>query len=155
MPNTIAARVRVAIVATLAVLLLPALAPSQASAGVSRFEWRVISEINAVRGQHGLGGVQQRGMLSGAAARHSTRLRRSGRLYHSSTQRLARRAGGPVGEVIAWNSSRRASARSIVRQWMNSPPHRSVLLDGRFTTVGIGASKGRRGLFVTGDFARR
>jgi uncharacterized protein YkwD len=122
---------------------------------VSRYEWRVIAEINAVRAQHGLAAVNQRGLLSGAAGRHATRLKRSGRLMHSSTGRLSRRAGSPIGEVVAWNSKRRAGARSIVRAWLNSPPHRSVLLDGSFRTVGVGASRGKRGLFVAADFAKR
>ena len=155
MPNTIRLRIRAAVVAVLAALVVPALVPSHASAGVSRFEWRVIAQINAVRAQHGLPAVGQRGMLSSAAGRHATRLRRRGQLMHSSTKRLSRRAGSPIGEVVAWNSKRRAGARSVVRSWLKSPPHRAVLLDGAYRTVGVGASRGRRGLFVTADFAKR
>lgn len=113
----------------------------------------MIAEINAVRAQQGLAGVGQRGMLAGAAGRHASRLKRRGQLQHSSTQTLARRARARVGEILAWSSNRRASARSIVRNWMNSPPHRAVLLDGGFRRVGVGASRGRRGLYVTADFA--
>ena len=155
MPNTIRLRIRAAVVAVLAALVVPVVAPSQASAGVSRFEWRVIAEINAVRAQHGLPGVTHRGLLARAAGRHATRLKRSGRLMHSSTRSLARRAGSTVGEVVAWNSRRRAPAQWIVSGWMNSPPHRAVLLDRTYRTVGVGASRGRRGLFVTADFAKR
>jgi uncharacterized protein YkwD len=154
-PHTIPARVRAALIALIAVLAVPAVVAPQASAGTSRFESRVIAEINAVRAQHGLAGVGHRGMLAGAAGRHASRLKRRGQLQHSSTQALARRTRGRVGEVIAWSSNRRASARSIVRKWMNSPPHRAVLLDGGYRRVGVGASRGRRGLFVTADFASR
>jgi uncharacterized protein YkwD len=153
-PNTTRGRLRAAVIAVIA-LLVPAVAPSHASAGTSRHESRILNEINAVRAQHGLAGVGHRGMLAGAASRHSSRLKRRGQLQHSSTKALARRAGARVGEVIAWSSNRRASARSIVRNWMNSPPHRAVLLDGSFRRVGVGASRGRRGLFVTADFASR
>ena len=155
MPNTTRARLRAFLIAVLAVIAVPALAPSHASAGTSRFEQRVLSEINAVRAQHGLAGVGNRQLLSRAAGRHATRLKRRGKLQHSSTQALSRRAGGRVGEVIAWSSNRRASARSIVRGWMNSPPHRAVLLDGGFRRAGVGASRGRSGLYVTADFASR
>ena len=60
MPNTMPVRVRAALIAFVALLAVPAVAPSQASAGTSRFESRVIAEINAVRAQHGLGGVGHR-----------------------------------------------------------------------------------------------
>ena len=155
MPHPTPVRVR-AVLAAAAAVVLTALAPSPASAaGMSRFEWRVSAEINAIRAQHGLPAVTHRGLLSGAAGRHAARLRRSGRLVHSSTSRLARRAGSPVGEVIAWSSRRRTSARSIVRRWMQSPGHRAVLLDGRFRRIGVGASRGRGGLFVTAALSGR
>jgi uncharacterized protein YkwD len=32
-----------------------------------------------------------------------------------------------------------------VRGWLHSPPHREVLLDGRFRRVGIGRAGGRLG----------
>jgi uncharacterized protein YkwD len=154
-PHTIPARVRAALIAFVAVLALPAVAPSHASAGTSRFESRVIAEINAVRAQNGLAAVGQNGRLAGAAGRHASRLKRRGQLKHSSNRALARIAGGRAGEVLGWSSNRRASARSIVNGWMSSPPHRAVLLDGGFRGVGVGASRGRRGLFVTADFGSR
>jgi uncharacterized protein YkwD len=121
----------------------------------------VIREVNGVRAAHGLPAVRHRGRLAVAADRHSHELMRTGRLSHvaldgsSATQRLARLTRGPVGEVIAWNSRRRTGASVIVRQWLGSASHRSVLLDWRFRRVGIGARRGARGLMVTADFARR
>ena len=163
MPDHIVARVRAALIAAVAAVVLPALAPSHASAApqVDRFEWALIAEVNAARAQHGLGQVLHGDRLASVADRHSRELLRTGRLSHvaldgrSAARRLAPITRGPVGEVIAWTSRRRASARSVVRQWLNSPSHRTVLLDGRFNQVGIGARRGRRGLMVTADFARR
>jgi uncharacterized protein YkwD len=36
-------------------------------------------------------------------------------------------------------AANRDDARLIVRLWMNSPPHRAVLLDARFRRMGVGA----------------
>jgi uncharacterized protein YkwD len=161
-PDHIPVRRRAALIAALvASSLLPVALPSTADARPSRFESAVMREINAVRAQSGLRSVRHRGRLASAASRHSGELLRTGRLSHvaldgrTATQRLRSFSRGPVGEVIAWSSQRRVSSRSIVHQWMNSPSHRAVLLDGRFGRVGIGARRGRRGLFVTADFARR
>ena len=39
-------------------------------------------------------------------------------------------------------SRRSGGAGTVVRMWMNSPPHRAILLDPRFVKVGIGAPLG-------------
>jgi len=153
-PNPTRGRFRAAVIAVIA-LLVPALAPSHASAGTSRLEARILTEINAVRAQHGLAGVGHRGILAGAASRHSSRLKRRGQLQHSSTKALARRAGARVGEVIAWSSNRRASARSIVRGWMGSPPHRANILRREYRLMGIGAARGHGQWWSSQVFGRR
>jgi uncharacterized protein YkwD len=62
-----------------------------------------------------------------------------------------------IGETIAMRS--RCSARGFVRMWLNSPPHRAVLLSRGFRRIGIGRRKGRlgarRACLVTADFASR
>jgi uncharacterized protein YkwD len=162
-PDHIPVRRRAALIAavvasTLLTLIVPA-APAEARS--DRFERALLQQINAVRAQHGLRAVRHRGRLAAVASRHSGEMMRTGRLSHvaldgrSATQRLRRFTRGPVGEVIAWSSRRRTSSRSIVHQWLNSPSHRAVLLEGRFRRVGIGARRGHRGLIVTADFARR
>ena len=47
-----------------------------------------------------------------------------------------------VGENLAWGSGSHATARSIVRAWMNSPGHRANILNGRFREIGIGITRG-------------
>jgi uncharacterized protein YkwD len=61
-------------------------------------------------------------------------------------------AGGPwyVGENLGWRPFEEATARAILRGWLRSPAHRQVLLDRRFTHLGVrrrrlrlrGASRG-------------
>jgi uncharacterized protein YkwD len=47
--------------------------------------------------------------------------------------------GGPwfVGELLGWRRVRRANAYAILRGWLASPSHRRVLLDRRFTHLGV------------------
>jgi uncharacterized protein YkwD len=160
-PNHIPVRRRAALVAAVAVSVVPAIAPSHASAArPDRFEAALIEQINGARAAHGLRAVRHSGRLSRVADRHSRELTRTGRLSHvaldgsTASQRLSRFTRGPIGEVIAWNSRRRPRAVAIVSQWLGSPGHRAVLLDGRFGRVGLGARRGRRGMTVTADFAR-
>ena len=52
----------------------------------------------------------------------------------------ARAAGwrGGVGEVIAWGCGTLASPRATLRAWLNSPPHRAIVLGGgRAAGVGV------------------
>jgi uncharacterized protein YkwD len=63
-----------------------------------------------------------------------------------------------VGESIAVIPGR-ATARRAVRMWMNSPPHRAVLLSPSGRRIGVGKRRGklgsaRRAVF-TADLASR
>ena len=42
-----------------------------------------------------------------------------------------------IGEDLAWQPFRRATARRGAQAWLDSPEHRAVLLDARFTHLGI------------------
>jgi uncharacterized protein YkwD len=50
--------------------------------------------------------------------------------------------GRAAGEVLAWGQGRRATARSAVRAWLRSPPHRRVLLGRSYRDVGVGVALG-------------
>jgi uncharacterized protein YkwD len=55
---------------------------------------------------------------------------------------LRRARSWSAGENIAWGSGGYATPRSIVRAWMNSPPHRENILNGRFREIGLGVARG-------------
>jgi uncharacterized protein YkwD len=57
-----------------------------------------------------------------------------------------------IGEVLARQSSA-GTPRGVVRAWMQSPPHREVLLDGRFRQIGIAARVGAGAVLTTADLA--
>ena len=57
-----------------------------------------------------------------------------------SPRARARAAGwrGGVGEVIAWGCGTLASPRATLHAWLNSPPHRAIMLGGaRAAGVGL------------------
>jgi uncharacterized protein YkwD len=159
---------RVPLLALLAVLALgagPGAASARASGcayasasaraiGVAAARRAVECVVNARRRAHGRRPLSWSGRLGRAAERYSLdmvarrffahvspdgatlvgRVRRTGYLRGARSWML--------GEDIGWAEDPIATASSIVRSWMHSPPHRSVLLDRRFRHVGVGVAAG-------------
>lgn len=146
---------------TLLVLSFAATAPAAeaASARIDSGERAVIRAINRARHAHGLRGLRANGRLARAANAHTLSMLRSNSFSHGAFATRLRRyvSFRRIGETIAMTS--RCSARKVVRLWMNSPPHRAVLLSGTFRRVGIGRRRGDlgygRSCVVTADFASR
>jgi uncharacterized protein YkwD len=46
------------------------------------------------------------------------------------------------GENIGWGNGHSGTARSVFKQWLNSPPHRDTMLRGSFEDLGIGLRRG-------------
>ena len=102
--------------------------------------------------------------LARIARSHSFSMLRHDVLTHNSfdggsfATRL-RRVGprSRFGETLAWAPGRTGRAGTIVRLWMNSAPHRAVLMDGSLRRVGVGRWFGsmgaQRGVAVTADFS--
>jgi uncharacterized protein YkwD len=97
-----------------------------------------------------------------AAAGHSRDMARRGYFAHGPWPGRVLAAAGSarsVGEVIGWRtqSSPSREAAALVREWLGSPPHRSVLLDGGFRRVGVGRATGSQNgsttALYTVDFA--
>ena len=148
--------------AALAAVLAPA---ATAAPQLSRAEHALIGALNDARAQRGLGGLQASAPLSRAADAHTRDMLSRDFFDHASSDgtgfdtRVRRYAQASVlGETLAMISRRSGGAGTIVRMWLNSPPHRAILLDPRFVKVGIGRRWGTLGAtgsaVVTADFAR-
>ena len=124
--------------------------------------------VNAQRRAHGLRPVVARRTLRVAGRNYARRMVRGRFFSHTPPQGgsvgTRVRASGlrgtwTLGETLAWGAGRRASARQVVRGWMASPGHRAVLLDGRYTRIGVGVARGTpagvRGLTFATVFAGR
>jgi uncharacterized protein YkwD len=110
--------------------------------------------INDTRAQHGLPALRASGLLNAAADRQSAdmvarryfahvtpegrsvtdRVRQTG--YLSGSQDWA------LGEDIGWGTGSASTSAAMFNGWMNSPPHRRVILGRSFREIGVGIAKG-------------
>jgi uncharacterized protein YkwD len=134
----------------------------------------VLVQINRLRRSHGLAPLRLSGALRRAADSHSAAMATRGFFAHESAdgtafwQRVARfysrRSGGwSVGENLLW-SSPDVDGAGALRMWLNSPPHRKILLTPRWREVGLsavhaasapGVYRGLEVTVVTADFGVR
>jgi uncharacterized protein YkwD len=155
-----------AVICCCAVLAAP---PAWASASSSRLdaaERKVIRLVNRIRARHGLRRLRCSRVLARAATAHSSDMLRRDFFAHTSSdgtpmdRRLRRYTRARwVGENIGVVSTRGSSAARIVRMWMRSPGHRSVILSRASRRVGVGKRTGSvgsmRGAVYTLDLASR
>jgi uncharacterized protein YkwD len=140
---------------------------SPTAGSTQRHARAVRCELNQERLSHGLRTLRHDESLALAARRFSGAMVRQRFFDHVSPDgstlgtRLSaagfRMAGG-AGETIGWGSGAQARPAAIVAAWMASPPHRAIILDGRFDVVGLGVAPGSPvgaggSATVTADFA--
>jgi uncharacterized protein YkwD len=145
--------------------------PAVASASGARLDQKeraIIRGINHQRAKHGLAPVLASARLARAADYHSWEMLDANYFAHTSRdggsfdarvrRYVSKRA---LGETLAYlgGSCGRGSARQIVQMWMNSPPHRAILLSSTYRRVGIGKRVGSLGsgktCVVTADFSSK
>jgi uncharacterized protein YkwD len=109
--------------------------------------------IDAVRTERGLGPVRADARLERAARSHAADMVRRDYFAHRSpggsdvSDRLARAGWTPArgswwaGEILVTGDGAAGTPRRLVAAWLNSPPHRSVLLSTRPDAIGIGAAR--------------
>ena len=138
-------------------------------------EQAVLTEVNALRRQHGLVPLRRSSGLSAAARQHSTEMASRGYFGHRSAdgssfdRRIARFYSVPgyrswwVGENLLYSTSPLDAARAL-GMWLNSPDHRRIILEARWREFGLGAVQvvsapgvygGRTVTIVTTDFGVR
>jgi uncharacterized protein YkwD len=144
---------------------MPVAAPPPAYAASSAAEIAIVREINRVRRTHHLHTVKLTAPLAKVARSHSSLMLKYNALSHSSfdgssfSTRL-QRAGKhrEYGETLAWApNGAGVTAKSLLKLWLNSAPHRAVLLNGKLRRVGVGRVYGsmgsQRGNAITADFS--
>lgn len=130
---------------------------TSAAAGGSGPEQEVLSLVNAERARYGLAPMVWNEVLGNAARMHSANMARQGVLSHdlngSFVGRVQAAGGGvfPGGENIAQGQN---SAREAMQSWMGSDGHRANILNGGFTSLGVGVSTGSGGMYWTQVFGR-
>jgi uncharacterized protein YkwD len=127
----------------------------------ARIEVKLLSQVNVVRRQSGCRRLKSRSGLHGSASAHSSAMAAHNSMSHQVPgeaelrERIAA-AGYPraalMGEVIAVGPM---SPREALRRWLDSPPHRALLLDCRMGLVGLGVQASGDQLWWTIDLVRR
>jgi uncharacterized protein YkwD len=118
--------------------------------------------LNDQRSARGMRGLRLNGRLSRAAHRHALDMARRNYFSHDSlggssfvdrirsTGYLRSANSWLVGENLAWGSGDRSTPQAIVRSWMDSPGHRTNILNRRYREIGIGVAFGSPTGYRTG-----
>jgi hypothetical protein len=115
----------------------------------------VLARVNQIRRSRGLRSLTWNGQLHTAAYEHSQEQQTHGYMGHGSPDpardqlgeriQLAGYDGSAWAEVVAWGYR---DVNGVVQGWMDSPPHRKILIDPELTQ----AAFSRAGLYWTGNF---
>jgi uncharacterized protein YkwD len=118
------------------------------------FSNALLCSLNQERVKRDLPRLVSKAPLVRAATGHSESMRSQGYFSHDSPNGASfidriRRSGymagasaWGVGENIGWGTDNLGTPRSLLGAWMNSPPHRSNILDRRFRHIGVGVAWG-------------
>jgi uncharacterized protein YkwD len=119
----------------------------------------VYSGVNRLRQACGLIGDDPR--LTEAAQRHANDMLTNGLNGHigsdgSSPQVRITDAGYRSrysGEVVFWGTGSAANPSEALDMWMQSPPHRAIILNCAYTAAGFATASNGNKMTVVGDFA--
>lgn len=135
---------RAALIATLAISVF---APSaNATTSASAAEALIIGWVNSARSDRGLVPLRNHTSLASISGLRASRLASANTLSHTIGGNLASQLNAyrvpwyRYGEAIGWSSAGWSvdAARAIYRGWMNSAPHRALLMSDRFNYIGMG-----------------
>jgi len=130
-----------------AIALSLTLVPAVAQARTPNHSWQMYRETNAARARHSVGRLERAHRLTDEATKHARAMARRGQLFHSSGPSRYGVRCWAWGENVGFTSG---DVDDLQRAFMNSPSHRSNLLDRDFDRVAVGAATDDRGrLYVT------
>jgi uncharacterized protein YkwD len=126
--------VRTVLTLLLCVAALALSSPAQADS--SRMEVRLVARINDARAAHGLHALRVASTLQRGAHGWARHLLRSDSFHHD-------RLTSGTGEILAWGTCSWMKPAKAVRMWLDSAPHRELLLEPSFRKVGTGWLRGQ------------
>lgn len=115
-----------------------------AAARDQRGAMEMVGAINEVRAQHGLASLRPSDSLRRSSFAFARRLMRTDRFGHAARIHASSRFR-MLGEALAYHSDHRLRKSLTVRGWMQSPPHRALVLSRDFRWIGAGYARGRLG----------
>jgi uncharacterized protein YkwD len=122
-------------------------ASTQSSAAAAdEYEVRLLRQMNRVRVNHGLPRVRRAACTEQVADRWSRHLAATNGFYHQSmTDILDECSAAYAGETLGRGTMK---PRRLVRMWLDSPPHRAILLSGKPRRIGLGVTMDNTGRWV-------
>lgn len=149
---------RLAAVVTLAVALGAVSPVTTASAGARCYRYKgaerdFARKINTARNLAGARRLELDKQLSRVARKHSWEMNKSNSLYHTPSGKLGWRVTrwNHLGENVGAGQT----VTSLHQAFMNSPAHRSNVLDRDYRHVGVGVTKDNNYMWVTIVFEAR
>jgi uncharacterized protein YkwD len=152
----------------------PGEAAAASTLSVSEIERTVVCLINQERGRANRVSVRSDSALRRAARGHSDSMVARGYFAHVApggvtlTDRL--RGTGymrgakdwAIGENLIWGTGSLSTPQSLVKGWMQSPPHKVNMLRREFREIGVGVVRGtpasaadNQGVTITTDYGFR
>ena len=133
-----------ALIAALAVTAFAA--PASAATSASTAEAMIIGWVNTDRAAAGLAPLRGDSDLAYIAGVRASRMASSNTMSHTVGGNLGSQLAYRsvqwyrYGETIAWSSADWTvdAARALYRAWMNSAPHRALLMSQQFNYIGVG-----------------
>lgn len=116
--------------------------PAGAGADGAEIGQQMLASVNDVRGEHGLAAFRGSDSLDRSARGYARWMLRADYFGHLGEIRASSRFS-LLGENLAWHASRRPEVSRTVRRWMQSPPHRALILHHGFRWLGAGMAQGR------------
>ena len=133
--------------AATAIALALTLVPAAAQARTPNYAWQMFRETNDSRARHSVGRLDRATRLTDVATRHARAMARRGELFHSSGPTRYGVRCRSWGENVGWTGG---DVNDLQRAFMNSPAHRSHILDRALDRVAVGAATDDRGrLYVS------
>lgn len=110
-----------------------------------------VVKVNDARASNGLVRVKVSASLENSSTEYAQWMMRRG--YFGHLERIRMNPSFTFrGEVLHRMQGADPTAKGIVRGWLNSPPHRRVLLNPRYRYIGIGQAQDRRITLTVGHF---
>jgi uncharacterized protein YkwD len=115
-----------------------------------------LDRTNALRKANGVAALTEHDTLTQKAESWAQHMASTGRLEHSTLSAgLSSLNWTALGENVGYSSPTSNTLLTIHNQFVNSTPHRAILLDRRFTHMGVGVAKDSSGrIWVAEVFAR-
>lgn len=105
-------------------------------------EANMMHKVNHYRMRHGLRRVHWARSLKRSARHYAWHMMRSGYFGHARRIHASSRYKR-LGEILEYQRGYKPHVGLAFHTWLNSPPHREIILDPKFTRAGAGRAWGR------------